>query len=278
MEASHTFESGGHYSSDGTTKAKDLMALVSNPEVKAILPTIGGTTAYQMLSKIDYELIARNPKMIFGFSDNSLQACVIHQKTGLVTFHAQCNVVFGLGDLADKEKMKTYAQNGVYTEEQFFNALEGRLRLGRVKQATKWRVLKPGNAEGLLIGGNLDVLQILHGSPYALDMRNAIFFWEFAYLDLHRLDLALASFALTGGLSRLSGMVVGKGDRLRESFFPKIESFDQIILRHCEPYKFPIIVDADIGHDMECCALPVGIRAKIEEGELSLLDSPYSDA
>ena len=275
LEAPHTFESKGHYSANGKSKSDDLMSLVMNPEVKVILPTIGGTTAYQILEELDYELISRNPKMIFGFSDNSLQACVITQKTGLVTFHAQSDVVFGVGDLGDAEKMKNYVSGGSYTEDQFFAALEGKMRVGPVKQATKWRTLKPGVARGKLMGGNLDVLQMLHGTPYRIDFRGAIFFWEFAFLDLHRLDLALASFALTGALAEITGMVVGKGGHLRETFYQSIESFDEIILRHCKPFDFPIVADADIGHEMECCALPNGLAAQLEGEQLLLLETPY---
>lgn len=275
-EAPHTRDWKAHYSADGKTKAADFMSLVLDPDVKAILPTVGGTTAYQMLPYIDYEEICMHPKMIFGFSDNSLQASVITDKTGLITFHGHSDVVFGIGDLADDEKMKSFSDGGAYTSMQFFNALEGRLQPGPVQKATPWRVLKPGTANGKLIGGNLDVLQILHGTPYAIDWTGAIFFWEAAFVELHRVDLILASFALTGILAKINGMIVGKGTNLNEEFFAeKHESLEEMILRHCASYEFPIIVDADIGHDMECCAIPVGVHAQVCGDDLIIMESPY---
>lgn len=276
-EAPHTREWKAHYSADGHVKAADFMSLLHDPDVKAILPTIGGTTAYQILRHLDYEDIRRHPKMIFGFSDNSLQANVITDRTGLVTFHGHCDVVFGMGDLLDTEKTETFSEGGRYTSAQFFNALEGRLQSGPISKATPWRVLRQGRAEGRLLGGNLDVLQILHGTPYALDWSEVIFFWEAAFVELHRVDLILASFAMTGVLEKIKGMIVGKGSNLEEKFFAeKHETLEEMILRHCAPFDFPIIVDADIGHDMECCVLPVGVHARLDGDSLSILESPYA--
>lgn len=215
--------------------------------------------------------------MLFGFSDNSLQTAVIHDMTGLVAFHGHSDVVFGLGDLADEEKMKGFAQNGAYTSTQFFDALEGRLQPGPVAKATEWKVLREGKADGRLVGGNLDVLQILRGTTYELDWSGCIFFWEAAFVELHRVDLMLASLALAGILDKIAGMIVGKSTNLEEEFFAeKHETLEEMILRHCAPYKFPIMVETDIGHDMECCILPVGLRARMEGDVLYILESPYA--
>lgn len=280
LEAPHTFEWKAHYSSDGQSKVADLMNLLRNPDVKAILPTLGGTTSYQMLPHLDFnlvtELLSKHPKMLFGFSDNCLQSNVISNFSNIVTFHGHSDVVFGLGDLEDSEKMKNFDEGGRYTRKAFFDALEGRLKPGTVKKATPWRILKKGQSKGRLMGGNIDVLQILQGTPYALKWANSIFFWEACYIELHRVDLALALFALSGILGQISGMIVGKGTHLSEQFFEaKHENLDEIILRHCAPYDFPILVDADIGHDMECCMLPIGVNARIENDELLIEDSPY---
>jgi muramoyltetrapeptide carboxypeptidase len=276
-EAPHVFEWKAHYSADGPVKAADLLALVRDPEVKAILPTLGGTTAYQMLPHLPLDEIRRNPKLIFGFSDNSQPACVIADRTGLVTFHGHSDVVFGLGDLDDPEKLKQFATGGHYTQEMFFDALEGRIAPGPVRKATPWRALRKGSAEGWLLGGNIQTLDLLRGTPYALDWDGALFFWEVtADVQLHQLDMLLAGLALSGVLARIKGMVVGKGDRLTEQFYAlKHEDFDEMILRHCAPYRFPILASADIGHDMECCMLPISASARIEGDSLILLESPY---
>lgn len=278
-EAPHTFDWCANYSSDGRTKAQDLIALFEDPEVKAILPTLGGTTAYQMLPHIDFEVLVRHPKMLFGFSDNSQTACVVTSRTGLVTFHGHSDVVFGIGDLEDPAKMSTFATGGDYTRRVFFDTLEGRMEPGPVTPVKPWRVLRHGRAQGRLLGGNIEVLHILNGSPYSPDWTDKIMYWEVTDDNqLHKVDLFLASFALSGVFSRIKGMVIGKADRLREEFFEaKHESFDEMILRHSIEHDFPIIVDADIGHDMECCMLPNGVTALMEGESLCLQESPYCE-
>ena len=277
-EAPHARDWESHYSSNGKNKNSDLMGLLRDPDVKAILPALGGTTAYQLLPYLDFGSIQQlPPKMIFGFSDNALQACVISDKTGLITFHGHSDVVFGLGDIADSEKMASFSQGGVYTSTQFFDALEGRIEPGPVSKATEWKTLRAGDAEGRLLGGNLDVLQILHGTDYELDWNEKILFWEAAFVELHRVDLMLAALEMTGVLGKISGMVVGKATNLEEEFFAdKHESFEEMIERHCAPYEFPIITNADIGHDMECCTLPNGVNARLEGNSLFILESPYA--
>lgn len=281
IEAPHTFEELAHYSSKPENKVSDFMFLLNHPDVKAILPTVGGTTSYQMMPLMNFnkikKILREKPIMIFGFSDNSLIASIITNYCNCVTFHGHSDVVFGLGDLADEVTMQTFQAKGEYTKKYLFNSLEGRYSIGAIEKLSDWKILKKGNAEGKLLGGNIDVLQILHGTPFTLDWENCIFYWEACYLDLHRVDLALASFALTGALSKISGMVVGKSNTLKETFYTKYESIEEIILRHCEKYNFPIIVNADFGHNVECCMLPNGLKASIEGDTLYLIESPYSE-
>lgn len=276
VEAPHTLEWQAHYSAPGATKISDLRFLLQHEGVKAILPSVGGTTAYQMLNGFPYEEAASARKQIFGFSDNSLQTAVLTSRTGLITFFGHSDVTFGVGDLADPEKAKTFSQKGEYTAKMFRDAVFGEIRPGPVPKATTWRSLRSGTGHGKLIGGDLDVLQILHGTMYELDLHGAIFFWEACDLELHRVDLILAGYRLTGLLEGLAGMVVGKAAHLTETFFTeKHETFDEIILRQCNGYDFPILVDVDIGHDMECAMLPLGVEASINDDELILRDDPY---
>ena len=276
VEAPHTFEWQAHYSAPGEIKNADLLFLLERDDVKAILPSVGGTTAYQMLDGFPYEKIASARKLIFGYSDNSLQTAIATNRTGLVTFFGHSDVAFGVGDLADPAKAETFSRKGEYTRKMFCDALLGEIKSGPVAKATTWCSLRNGSARGKLIGGDLDVLQILHGTDHELDFDGAIFFWEACDLELHRVDLILAGYKLAGLLQGLAGMVVGKSEKLTETFFEeKHETFEEIILRQCDGYDFPIIVDADIGHDMECAMLPQGVQASIEGDDLILLDDPY---
>src|SRR3546814_18939295 len=72
---------------------------------------------------------------------------------------------------------------------------------------TRWRTwtIRPGKAQGRLLGGNLTVLAGLVGTPYLPDFDGAILFREATAEAPYRIDRMLTQLALAGGLRRLSG-------------------------------------------------------------------------
>ena len=50
-------------------RAADLMNMFVNPEVRAIIPTRGGTGVSDIIPYLDFDVIRRNPKIITGYSD-----------------------------------------------------------------------------------------------------------------------------------------------------------------------------------------------------------------
>src|SRR3954465_391491 len=68
-------------------RVSDLHDMFQDPEVKAVFCIRGGYGSGQLLDRIDYELIRRNPKIFLGYSDITAMHLAIHKRTGLVTFH-----------------------------------------------------------------------------------------------------------------------------------------------------------------------------------------------
>ena len=64
-----------------------MHAAFGDPEVKAVSCIRGGYAAGELLDRIDYKLIERNPKIFIGYSDITAMHLAIHKLTGLVTFH-----------------------------------------------------------------------------------------------------------------------------------------------------------------------------------------------
>jgi len=56
-------------SSPAAARLADLHAAFADPGVDAILTVIGGFNANQLLTGIDYSLVAAHPKVLCGFSD-----------------------------------------------------------------------------------------------------------------------------------------------------------------------------------------------------------------
>src|SRR5690349_18791490 len=52
-------------------RAADLTAAFADPDIRAVLATIGGDDQITVLPHLDADVIAANPKPFFGYSDNT---------------------------------------------------------------------------------------------------------------------------------------------------------------------------------------------------------------
>src|SRR6516225_5636385 len=58
-------------------RAGDLMKMFVDPEVKAIFCLRGGYGAGRLLSRLDYRMVRRNPKIFVGYSDITALHCAL---------------------------------------------------------------------------------------------------------------------------------------------------------------------------------------------------------
>jgi muramoyltetrapeptide carboxypeptidase LdcA involved in peptidoglycan recycling len=68
-------------------RCREIHNAFRDPEVKAIICTIGGFSANELLPHLDYDLIKANPKIFCGYSDITLLHQAIFTQTGLHTFY-----------------------------------------------------------------------------------------------------------------------------------------------------------------------------------------------
>jgi len=119
-------------------RADDLNNMVAHNEVKMILFG-GGWGAVEILPLIDYENIKRFPKLFTSYSDGTSILNAIHTKTGLVTYYGLC-----AGEFRDFK---------YYEYKQFSSHFIEGNRADSLRGNGGWRVLCPGDCEGVLIGG-----------------------------------------------------------------------------------------------------------------------------
>ncbi|MET9733700.1 S66 peptidase family protein [Streptomyces sp. NPDC006458] len=76
-------------------RADDIHAAFADPEVKAVMASIGGDDQITVLPLLDRELIRANPKPFFGMSDNTNLLAHLYN-TGIVGYHG-ATVMTALG-------------------------------------------------------------------------------------------------------------------------------------------------------------------------------------
>ena len=77
----------GYSAAPPEVRAKDIHRAFSDDSIAAVWCTRGGSTAWQILPLLDYDLIAANPKPFIGFSDVTTLHMAFQQRCGMVTYH-----------------------------------------------------------------------------------------------------------------------------------------------------------------------------------------------
>lgn len=238
-------------------KVDDIHEAFADPQVKMVISCIGGFNCNHILPSLDYNLIARNPKILCGYSDVTALLNAVHAKTGLVTYHGPHFSTFGL----DKDRE--------YTWRAFNDCLMRAESVQVVPSAAagEYTVLQPGCCEGPIIGGNLCTLNLLQGTPYMPDLRGKVLFLEddniMGEYFCYEFARNLASLLQCKGAEEIAGIVFG---RFEESCGMTADVMRRII-RGVAPENIPIIFGADFGHVFPMITFPIGGRVRVEAGE-----------
>lgn len=254
----------------------DLHKMFVDDEVKVIFCTSGGYASIQLLPDIDWDIIRKNPKVFIGYSDITTLLVSIYEKTGLVAFHGPM-----------MQSLNAETKGGKFTVKGLRNAVM-KDEVGRFQSFTEWKVLRPGKAEGILLGGNLNVLLSLMGTPYEPKWDGKILFWEETDETIEGLDNYLWRLRVAKVFKKIEGMVVGKITNLQSieeendkwAALEKPPVIEDIILGATEGFNFPILYGVDFGHDVPSLTLPIGAKAKIDcpakgrVGSLAIIE-PY---
>lgn len=259
----------------GTIKerAEDLHNMFRNPEVKAIIATIGGTCSHQILEHLDYELIRNNPKILLGYSDITALQLAIYKKTGLATYLGPA-VLPQFGEYGGLLPYTEYYVRSLLMEGDHvqFSAsdhsvveyLEWDKEDDRRRERVENRgflTIKSGQASGPIIAGNMGVMLLLAGTDYFPDLDGAILCIEDDEEETPAsIDRYLTQLRHLGVFGRIAGLVVGR-------FHPAVGfepgQLEDLINRVTEGYSFPVVLNADFGHTDPMITLPNGIKAEL---------------
>lgn len=165
----HYLESDMLSSSSIKSRVADLHAAFADDSVDAILATIGGFNSNELLSYIDYDLIAKHPKIICGYSDSTAFLNAIFAKTGNLTYMGPSYSSFKMKEGQDYQikawlnAMTKSAYDLVPSQEwssdPWYDPTQPRHFM-----PTEWKIYNAGKASGTIIGGNLSTFGLLRGT------------------------------------------------------------------------------------------------------------------
>ena len=124
---------------------------------------------------------------------------------------------------------------------------------------------RTGTAAGILVGGNLSILQNLAGTDSDLDTKNKLLFVEDTGEYLYSIDRMFRNLKRTGKLDKLKGLIIGgfkvKADDAGEEFG---RSVYDIVTEVVKEFSYPVCFDFPVGHQKNNYALKCGMTHRLE--------------
>ncbi len=262
-------------SSSVDSRISDLHYAFSDNSIKAIFTAIGGFNSNQIIGKIDYKLIKKNPKILCGFSDITVLSNAIYKKTGLVTYSGPHFSSFGMEK--GIEYTVEYFKKCLFSNEAFDvipskNWSDDRWFLNQEDRVfidnDGPNVINPGKAEGTLIGGNLCTLNLLQGSLFMPDISGSILFLEDDELmgpdTLVEFDRNLQSIIHLINFDKVRGILIGRFQKNSEVTDKQLY---KLIKSKGELDGIPVISNMNFGHTTPIITIPVGGTVIIDADE-----------
>jgi len=259
--------SGDYLAATDEQRLDDLHAAFRDPKVDAIFCLRGGYGSERLLDRIDYDLISRHPKPFVGYSDITALLLALARYAGFVTFHGPMLVPDLLG-----EKQAP-------TEDALLAMLQGKQLAGSWlphPPAFPLETIRAGVAQGRLVGGNLATIGATLGTPYEIDLENAILFIEEVGETPRKIDRLLTQLRLAGKLEQARGILIGDFSALGEpGTAGNDDDADRRRLRQLwseflEPLQVPVLAGWRSGHCDPNLTLPIGAIVRLDAGRQKL--------
>lgn len=227
----------------------DLQALYADDEVRGIVCARGGAGAGGLLPLLDPALLRDHPKALLGCSDITFLHLFL-ERLDLVSLHGP----MAAGDLASGSYDRASLRHALFGEGEPY-----------ASEPDDLESLRPGEGEGLLLGGCLSILAAAAGTPWALRPRSegAVLFIEDVHERPYRIDRMLCQLRQAGAFAGVRGIVFGDmqgcAPRSDEGY-----TLEAVILDALEGLEVPVALGLSSGHtSLPAVTLPLGVRARL---------------
>lgn len=297
----HALRDAAWLSANPQARAADLMEAFADPAVKAIIATIGGDDSIRLLPYVDLGVIRAHPKIFMGYSDTTVTHMLCYA-AGLTSFYGPA-IMAGFGENGG---LHGYLERAV-RRTLFTAEAPGPLEPNRegwtvehldwgdpanqeqrraLMPSTGWRWLQ-GEApvEGRLIGGCLEVLDWLRGTPVwpgPADWEGAVVFLETSEEAPSPVAVTrmLRALAAAGALTRAGALLLGRpgGGVPPEGFAAYDEAVLRVVRDELGRADLPVVSCMDFGHTDPITVLPYGVLARVDPQArvVSLLEAGVS--
>lgn len=254
------FLAEGKVASNTPQKRADEFMQAYESDADCIISVGGGEMMLEILDYIDFEKIKNlSPKWFVGFSDNTVLT---------FTLTTLCDVETIYGCNAPSFHFQKYTHDILDT----YQMLQGRLRFSGWSKYESFKEKKSSFSKpsfdvvknivcyhyehkfsGTILGGNLDILQNLCGTPYdqvysytSNHKEGIIFYLEACDLSVLSIKRALLQLKRAQWFQNIKGFLIGRPLCINQELFGMnhIDAVTDVL----SDFNVPILLDIDLGH------------------------------
>lgn len=270
-----TGQRDGYRSGTIQERAEELNQLIRDPSVRCVMASIGGMNSNSLLPCLDYEALMQDPKIFVGYSDVTALLLGIFAKTGLVTYYGPALAAsFGefppyveetfrffwdvVGEDASLPHLLPMPEH--WTDERIDWAKQNRSKRPVPNQ---WITVCHGKASGRLIGGNLNTMQGIWGTPYMPEIQAGdLLLLEDSLKDAANIERSFSLLKLSGVFDRIGGLILGKHEGFNDCGTGRMPH--EILQEVMGPVNFPVLAQFDCCHTHPMLTLPLGVPVELD--------------
>lgn len=265
-------------------RIEELEEFLERTDIDIIMPPWGGSFLMEILPQINWDKIKKlTPKWIVGYSDTSTLLFVYTTITGIATAHGpnfselsapkwdETSIKF-LDVLQCNSGNTTIQHSSEKFQSSWKFAYQNPAQGFDFDSSTEWKSININNSkkmQGRLIGGCLNTLQILIGTPFdhlksfVADYcpEGIVFYLESVGMDAAQIYRALWQMKQNQWFEKCNGILIG-----RAGLYENLGDFalEDALQDAFIDLNIPIFYDVDIGHMPPQLTLINGAMAEIE--------------
>jgi muramoyltetrapeptide carboxypeptidase len=239
----------GYLSAPDADRLAALNRALAASDLRALFCVRGGYGSLRLLRHLDYEAARKHPKLLIGYSDITALQWALWTHAGWPSLSSLVVTEWGRADDDSTDHFRRWVEG----DSPNFTAFDG----------SALAPLSFGQAEAVVLGGNLAVLTRLIGTPHMPDLRGALLYLEEVQEAPYRVDRMLAHLDLASVLSSVAGVVLGRFTTPDDVNQPSL-TLDDVFADYFSNRPYPVATGLRYGHCLPRLSMPQGIRARLD--------------
>lgn len=245
----NVFNKFHHFSATDEKRLEDMQWAINHPTAKAIWCARGGYGSVRIVDDLDFSQFTKHPKWMIGYSDFTVFHNKLHN-LGFQSLHAPMPINF-------KEPWAEINESMV----QLKTMLQGKTPTYTVKSNPKNIT---GTSSGVIIGGNLTILENMIGTDTCFSTKGKILFIEEIGEYKYHIDRLLRALDRKGYFKDCAGLILGDFTHIKKNNPAFGQTIEEIVVSIVKKHKIPVLFNFPAGHEDKNLGLFFGKQAQLK--------------